>query len=296
MTSRLLRALAFNDEVRIMVIDAKELVAEAQRRHDTWQTATAALGRSLVGTALLAANLKGGDRLNVEIQGTGPLGRILCDGDATGHIRGFVEHPHVALELNEAGKIDVARGVGLPGTFSVRKYIEGSSEPFTGQVDLVSGELAEDFTYYMALSEQTPSAFGLSVLVDTDESVLAAGGFMIQMLPGASEETISALEARLQILGRFSDYLSQGLSLEALLKLLVGEADYKVLAKEPVGFRCQCTHDKLANALKLLGAAELKEMIEEDGGADLTCHFCRERYHFNESELQTLIDELESKE
>ncbi|EFR31657.1 Hsp33 family molecular chaperone HslO [Eremococcus coleocola] len=295
MTDQLMKALAFNQEVRLFVVKATETVEEAHQRHDTWQTATAALGRTLIATSLLAANLKGKDRLNVVVDGQGPLGRIMAEAYNDGRVRGFASQPHVALPLNAAGKIDVAGGVGLPGTLIVKKTIEDSLEPYVGQVPLVSGELGEDFTYYMAVSEQTPSAIGLSVLVAPDESVLAAGGFMIQVLPGASEETITALEDRLQALGRFSDLIDQGKSLEELADILVGAGNYRELDRQALSFHCPCSKGYYRNRLAMIGSQELKTIIAEDHGAEVVCHYCNEVYQFSESDLQAMVAEIEQR-
>lgn len=295
MTDQLMKALAFNQEVRLFVVKATETVEKAHQRHDTWQTATAALGRTLIATSLLAANLKGKDRLNVVVDGQGPLGRIMAEAYNDGRVRGFASQPHVALPLNAAGKIDVAGGVGLPGTLIVKKTIEDSLEPYVGQVPLVSGELGEDFTYYMAVSEQTPSAIGLSVLVAPDESVLAAGGFMIQVLPDASEETITALEDRLQALGRFSDLIDQGKSLEELADILVGAGNYHKLDQQPLSFHCPCSKDYYRNRLAMIGSQELKTIIAEDHGAEVVCHYCNEVYEFSESDLQAMVAEIEQR-
>lgn len=290
MTDQILKALAFDGQVRIFVLDLTNSVEEARRRHDTWHTATAAMGRTLVATSLLASNLKGEDRLSVEVLGEGPVGRIVADGDSVGNVRGYIQNPHVALELNAKGKLDVAGAVGLPGTLTVRKYITGAEEPFSGQVPLISGELAEDFTYYMAISEQTPSSIGLSVLVNPDESVAAAGGFMIQMMPGATEETIVELEKRINNLGRFSDLLDQKKPLEELLEILVGENNSQILDKHELAFYCPCSKERFANSLKMVGETELREMIEEDNGAETVCHYCNEHYHFSGEELERLIE------
>ena len=290
MTDQLLKALAFNDEVRVYIVNFKHTVQEAHQRHDTWHTATAALGRTLVATSLLGANLKGDDRLSVEILGEGPVGRIVTDGDSKGNVRGYIQNPHVALELNASGKLDVAGAVGLPGTLTVRKYITGRDEPFSGQVPLISGELAEDFTYYMAISEQTPSSIGLSVLVNPDESVQAAGGFMIQVLPGATEETISSLEKKIQTIGRFSDQLKQAQDLETLLTYLVGENNYKILEIADVAFYCPCSKERFGQQMQYIGKEELQAMIDEDHGAETVCHYCNEKYTFSKEELQAMID------
>ena len=290
MADQLLKALAYDGQVRVFGLDATDTVNEARERHETWHTATAVLGRSLAATALLAANLKGTDRLSVEIIGEGPVGRILADGDAHGNVRGYVTNPKVALELNDKGKLDVAAAVGLPGTLVVRKYI-GDSEPFAGQVPLVSGELAEDFTYYMALSEQTPSSIGLSVLVNPDETVAAAGGFMLQVMPGATDETIDALEKRIASLGRFSDELESSKSIEALLDLLVGEGNSEILDYLPIKFLCSCTKERFAQGLQSIGRKEIEAMIAEDQGAEVVCHYCNNHYDFTEDELKALLVE-----
>lgn len=290
MTDKLIRALAFGGEVKVYVINARDTVEEARRRHDTWRTATAALGRTLIGTALLAANLKGSDQLTTEITGTGPLGRILATSDAKMNLRGFVNNPQVALDANEEGKIDVKGAVGLPGTLKISKQI-ANYDPYIGQVPLVSGEIAEDFTYYMAVSEQTPSSIGLSVLVDKGDVVSQAGGFMIQLMPDATEETISALEERIGQLGRISDLLNSGLSLEQLLDRLVGEGNSKILDSLDVRFNCHCTKERFADGIKLLGKEDIQELIDEDHGAEVVCHYCNEVYDFSEEELEALLSE-----
>ncbi|MGO4929480.1 Hsp33 family molecular chaperone HslO [Fundicoccus sp. Sow4_D5] len=292
MTDQLLKALAYDGQVRVFVLDATKTVNEARERHQTWHTATAVLGRTLAATALLSANLKGTDRLSVEIIGEGPVGRVVTDGDAYGHVRGYVTNPEVALELNDQGKLDVAAAVGLPGSLIVRKYI-GDSEPFSGQVPLISGELAEDFTYYMAVSEQTPSAIGLSVLVNPDESVAAAGGFMIQVMPGATEETITAIEERIGSLGRFSDKLEEAESIESLLDLLVGENNSEILAYQDVKFLCSCSKERFTEGLKLIGRKEIEEMIIEDHGAETVCHYCNNHYQFSEEDLEAILVDKE---
>lgn len=289
MSDKLLRALAFDGQVKVYVIDAKETVEEARRRHDTWRTATAALGRTLIGTALLAGNLKGNDQLTTEITGEGPLEKILVTCDAKMNLRGFVNNPQVALDANEEGKIDVSGAVGLPGTLKISKQIE-QYEPYVGQVPLVSGEIAEDFTYYMAVSEQTPSSIGLSVLVDKGDVVSQAGGFMIQLMPDATEETITALEETIQNLGRISDLLSEGLSIEQLLDRLVGPGNSKILDYLDVQFNCHCSKDRFESGLKLIKEADLQEMIDEDHEAEIVCHYCNEHYHFTEDELINILN------
>lgn len=290
MADKLLRALAFDGQVKVYVIDARDTVEEARRRHDTWRTATAALGRTLIGTALLAANLKGKNQLTTEITGSGPLERIVATSDSNLNLRGFVNNPQVELDANSLGKIDVKGAVGLPGTLKISKQIE-NYQPYTGEVPLVSGEIAEDFTYYMAVSEQTPSSIGLSVLVDKGDIVSQAGGFMIQLMPDATEETITALEDKINNLGLISDLFESGLTIEQLLDRLVGEDNSKILDYLDVNFQCNCSKDRFAAGIKLLSEDDLQEIIDEDHGAEVVCHYCNEEYNFSESELISLMNE-----
>lgn len=295
MTDKRIRALAFDDMVRVVIINAQKSVQEAHDRHDTWHTATAALGRSLIGSALLASTLKGDDRLQVDIQGSGPIGRITVDVDGKGFIRAAIQNPHVALGLNEAGKIDVSGGIGLPGTLTVTKHIQ-DGQPYTGQVPLVSGELGDDFTYYMAVSEQIPSAVGVSVLVESDESVRAAGGFMIQMLPNATEEVIQEVEDRIAKLGLFSTLLDQGYSLVELLDKLVGEKNHRVISEEKVTYFCPCNKAYYADRLAVIGTDELKAIIEEDQQAEVVCHYCNTAYHYTLEELEEIYQSASDQE
>lgn len=288
MTNQLLTALAYGGQVRALVLDSTQIAQEAQQRHDTWHTATAALGRTLAAAILLGANSKGQERVRVEITGSGPVGNIIAEGDGKGNVRGFVSNPYVALELNAMGKLDVAKAVGLPGTLTVRKLL-GTKELFSGQVPLVSGELAEDFTYYMAVSEQTASCIGLSVLVNQDETVAASGGFMLQIMPGATEETIDDLEQRIAELARFSDLLESQTSLENLLDLLVGKGNSEIIAKTSVQFHCQNDKAHFEKGLLSIGKEEIEAIIEEDHGAEIVCHYCNDKFQFSEEELRDLL-------
>lgn len=291
MTDSLIKALAYNKEIRVYVIDATEMVEQARQLHDTWSTATAALGRTIIGTTLLGATLKNEqDKLTVRVQGDGPIGYMVADSNMYGETKAYIKNPHVSLELNEKGKIDVKGAVGTTGMLTVSKD-QGLKTPFTGQVPLISGELGEDFTYYMAVSEQTPSAFGLSVLVNPDDSVRVAGGFMIQVLPDASDETIDNLEKTIQQIPQISDSLDQGQSLETILSQLVGENNYKILEEIPVSYKCDCSKERFASAIVSLGKNEIQQMIDEDNGAEAVCHFCQKKYHFTKDELETLITE-----
>lgn len=288
MADSLLKALAYNDEVRIYVINATEMVEEARQLHDSWSVATAALGRSMIGTTLIGATLKNEqDKLTMRLQGNGPIGGVVVDANMHGQTKAYIQNPHVSLDLNDQGKLDVKGAVGTEGSLSITKD-QGLKQPFVGQISLVSGELAEDFTYYMAVSEQTPSSFGLSVLVNPDESVQVAGGFMIQVLPDVSEETLDQIEEMLKNLPQVSNILNEADSLELLLKELAGEDNYRILEEIPVSFKCDCSKERFADAIISLGKKEIQDMIDEDHGAEAVCHFCRSKYQFTEAELEDL--------
>lgn len=288
MTDSLLKALAYNDEVRIYVISATEMVEEARQLHDSWNVATAALGRSMIGTTLIGATLKNEqDKLTMRLQGNGPIGGVVVDANMHGQTKAYIQNPHVSLDLNDQGKLDVKGAVGTEGSLSITKDL-GLKQPFVGQISLVSGELAEDFTYYMAVSEQTPSSFGLSVLINPDESVQVAGGFMIQVLPDVSEETLDQIEEMLKNLPQVSNILNEADSLELLLKELAGEDNYRILEEIPVSFKCDCSKERFADAIISLGKKEIQDMIGEDHGAEAVCHFCRSKYQFTEAELEDL--------
>lgn len=291
MTDSLIKALAYNNEIRVYVINATDMVEEARKLHDSWSTVTAAMGRTMIGTTLLGATLKNEqDKLTVRINGDGPLGHIIADSNMHGETKAYVANPQVSLDLNDKGKLDVKGAVGTNGMLTVSKD-QGLKTPFSGQVPLISGELAEDFTYYMAVSEQTPSAFGLSVLVNPDESVRTAGGFMVQVLPGASDETIDELEKTIQQIPQISDTLDRDSNLESILIQLVGEDNYKILEEIPVSFKCDCSKERFADAIVSLGKGEIQQMIDEDGGAEAVCHFCRNKYPYTLEELEALKEE-----
>lgn len=292
MSDKLIKALAYNDEIRVYVVDATEMVKEAQRRHDSWNTATAALGRAMIGSTLLASGEKGDSKLTVRIDGNGPIGYIVVDSNAKGDTKGYIHNPQVSLELNEKGKLDVRGAVGTEGNLIVTKDI-GMKEPFVGQVPLISGELGEDFTYYLANSEQIPSAVGLSVLVNPDETVRTAGGFMIQVLPGASEKTLVSLEKTIANLPLVSDLMDSGKTPEDLLEILADEGKPRIIDEQPVQFKSDCSKERFGNSLVSLGEDDLKEMIEQDHGAEAVCHFCRTKYTFTEDELKEILSEIQ---
>lgn len=286
----LVKALAYDGEVRAYAVRTTDTVSEAQRRHDTWATASAALGRSMTASVMMGSMLKGNAKLTVKIDGDGPIGHILVDTNSEGEVRGYVANPKVDFPVNAKGKLDVRRAVGTNGTLTVVKDI-GLKEKFSGQVPLVSGEIGEDFTYYFVNSEQVPSAVGVGVLVNPDHSISAAGGFILQMMPGATEKTISEVEKNLQKVRAVSTLIQEGMSPEEILYELLGKENVEILDKRPVRFQCTCSKERFSNALISLGVDELQEMIDEDGKAEAQCHFCNEKYQFSREELEKLLAE-----
>ncbi|HDR7287445.1 redox-regulated molecular chaperone HslO [Bacillus cereus group sp. BfR-BA-00331] len=291
MKDYLVKALAFDGEVRAYSVRTTNTVSEAQRRHDTWRTASAALGRSLTAGTMMGAMLKGDQKLTIKVEGNGPIGPILVDAHANGDVRGYVTNPHVDFEGTEQGKLRVYQAVGTEGFVTVIKDI-GMREPFIGQSPIVSGELGEDFTYYFAVSEQTPSSVGVGVLVNGDDSILAAGGFILQIMPGAQEETISFIEERLQKILPVSTLIEQGLSPEELLYAVLGEDKVKVLETMDVQFNCTCSRERIESVLISLGKTELEQVREEEEETEVHCHFCNERYKFSKEDITNLIENL----
>lgn len=287
MNDYLVKALAYDGNIRAYAVRTTETVSEAQRRHQTWRTASAALGRTMTAGVMMGAMLKGEDKLTVKIDGGGPIGVILVDSNAKGEVRGYVTNPQIDFESNEHGKLDVRRAVGTSGTMSVVKDV-GLRDFFSGQVPIVSGELGEDFTYYFATSEQLPSSVGVGVLVNPDDSILAAGGFIFQLMPGTKEETISKLEERLKTIPPISKLVEKGLTPEEILEELFGKDHVKILETMPVRFECNCSKERFSDAIVSLGATEIDDMIKEDGQAEAHCHFCNEKYHFSKEELEQL--------
>ncbi|PFJ13340.1 Hsp33 family molecular chaperone HslO [Bacillus cereus] len=291
MKDYLVKALAFDGEVRAYSVRTTNTVSEAQRRHDTWRTASAALGRSLTAGTMMGAMLKGDQKLTIKVEGNGPIGPILVDAHANGDVRGYVTNPHVDFEGTEQGKLRVYQAVGTEGFVTVIKDI-GMREPFIGQSPIVSGELGEDFTYYFVVSEQTPSSVGVGVLVNGDDSILAAGGFILQIMPGAQEETIAFIEDRLQKIPPVSTLIEQGLSPEELLYAVLGEDKVKVLETMDVQFNCTCSRERIESVLISLGKTELEQVREEEEETEVHCHFCNERYKFSKEDITNLIENL----
>ncbi|MFF2912624.1 Hsp33 family molecular chaperone HslO [Paenibacillus sp. NPDC057934] len=288
---RLVRGTAFDGRVRAFAVRTTELVEELRRRHDTFPVATAALGRTVTAASMMGAMLKGQERLNINVKGNGPLGRVLAESNALGEVRGYVHNPHVHLPSNSVGKLDVAGAVGTEGFIEVIKDL-GMKEPYLGSVPIISGELGDDFTYYFAVSEQTPAAVGLGVLVDTDNSVIVAGGFIIQLLPGLTDAEITEIEQKLGAMPSVTALLEQGLEPEEMMRWLLPDA--VLLDELDVHFACQCSRERVEQTLISLGQHELERLIEEDEQAEVVCHFCNEAYQFNKEEMQAILDQATS--
>jgi len=293
MSDYLVRAIGFNGQVRAFAARTTATVAEAQRRHNTWPVVSAAMGRSMTVTVMMGAMLKGDNKLTVKIEGNGPIGSMVIDADANGDVRGFVQNGQVHFDLNEHGKLDVRAGVGNDGFITIVKDL-GLRDMFSSQTPIVSGEIAEDFTYYFATSEQVPSSVGLGVLVNPDNTILAAGGFILQIMPGCEEETIDILEKHLASIEPVSKMIEKGMTPEEILEVVFGqEGAVQILSSMPVKFQCQCSKERYGSAIIGLGVQEIQDMIDEMGQIETQCHFCLETYDFSKEELQGLIDEIQ---
>lgn len=290
MSDYLVRGVGEGGKFRVFAAVTTDLTEEARRRHDTWPVASAALGRSLTAGLLLGANLKGDDLLTLRVFGDGPLGAIVVTAGAKGEVKGYVQEPHVDLVSEVAGKLPVGKAVGR-GIFYVTKDM-GLKEPFTGSVELVSGEIGEDVAQYLLTSEQTPSAVALGVLVAPEGRVAASGGLIIQLFPDAEEGVLTCLEQSLNKLPPVSTLVNRGLTPEEIVTEATGGLKVQYLEKTPVSFKCTCSRDRIKGILVAMGEAEIKKIMEEQGEAEVRCHFCGDYYTFKASELEGILLEL----
>lgn len=285
----LVRMIATDGHVKAVSITAKGLTERARTIHRLAPLATAALGRALMAASLMGCQLKEEKgAVTLTVKGGGPLGTVMAVSDKDGNVRGYVGDGSVELPLKAPGKLDVGAGVGRNGSLTVIKDI-GLKEPYVGTVPLVSGEIAEDVTSYFATSEQVPTACALGVLVDTDCSVSQAGGYLIQLLPGATDEEIDRVEQGVARLGAVTAALECGLDGEGLLREALADFRLEVLERAAVEYRCTCSRQRMERALISLGAKDLRTLIDEQGDADLTCQFCDKSYHFTKPELEGLF-------
>lgn len=291
----LVKAIGFENSIRVLAINSTNLVNEAQKMHDIWPTVSAAFGRTLTFAAMYGSMLKGEEKVTIKVEGNGPIGQMVVNTNAKAEVKGYISgNRHCHFQYN-SGKLNVAMAVGNQGYIHVIKDL-GLKDYFTGSSPIVSGELAEDFTYYFTVSEQTPSAVGLGVLVNPDNSVEASGGFIIQVMPNTPEEVIVKLENVLKTIKPASQMISDGYSPEKIIETIFGEDDYKILEKIDANYVCDCSREKFQTGISMLNTDEIQAMIEEDNGCEAVCHFCMSKYKFNEEELQEVINSKEKKE
>ena len=292
MADEFVRAMTADGYVKAVAVTGRDLVERARNIHTLLPMATAALGRALLGASMLGDMLKEQKgSLTLQIKGGGPLGTVLAVSDYEGNVRGYVQNPHVELMEKHQGKLDVGAAVGITGTLTVIKDI-GLKEPYVGSIGLFSGEIADDLAMYFVESEQIPTACALGVLVGTDQSVTSAGGYLIQLLPGASDDIIDKIEAGVHRVGSVSHALEGGLDGEGLLRAVLSDFQLEILEKHPVEYRCYCSRDRVTRALISMGREELSSLIQEQGQADLTCQFCDKVYHYSQEQLEKLLAEM----
>ena len=292
MEDKITNFLAYDGRIGITCIKSTSMVEEARKIHDLSPVATAAFGRLLTMTALMAVEMKNEqDKITIEIKGNGPIGGMLTTANNVPEVKGYVINPYVDLPLNEFGKLDVGGAVGQDGYIHVIKDI-GLKEPYIGVSNLTSGEIADDFTNYFVSSEQRQAAVALGVLVDKN-GVREAGGYLITPMPDATDEDISNVEKGIFEAGAISKMLDEKLSLIDIAKKVTGDKSIKVIedCKVP-GYKCDCSKEKMTNALMSIGKKELKDIIEEDGKAELVCHFCNKKYQFNKEELEDILKQI----
>lgn len=284
----MIRATAAKGQVRAFAATTRDTVEFARASHNTSPVATAALGRLLTGSAMMGAMMKGDkDLLTIKIEGDGPIGGMTVTADSKGNVKGYAFHPEVMLPPNDKGKLDVGGALGV-GVLTVIKDM-GMKEPYVGQTILVTGEIAEDLTYYFATSEQTPSSVALGVLMNRENTVRQAGGFILQMMPGVSEEVVSGLEKRLSQMVSVTALLDEGRTPEEILKHVLGDLDLEILDQMPVRFSCNCSKERIEKALVSVGRQELQQMIDEGKTIEVNCHFCSRHYPITVEELKELL-------
>ncbi len=288
MNDYMIRATAADGQIRAFAATTKEMVETAKNAHNTSPIATAALGRLMTAAAMMGSDLKGeGELLTLRIEGDGPIGGLLVTADGKGDVKGYAFNPDVMLPPNAQGKLDVGGSLGL-GVLSVIKDI-GLKEPYVGQTQLITGEIAEDLTYYFATSEQVPSSVALGVLMNKDNTVRQAGGFIIQLLPGASDEIIDRLEAKLSGISSITSLLDAGKTPEKILTDILGEFGLEILKKMPVQFHCDCERSRVEKAIISIGRKEIQDMIDEGKEIEVNCQFCNKHYKFSVDELGEML-------
>ena len=284
----IVRATAAQQQLRVFAITSRDLVEQGRKIHNTSPVATAALGRLLTAGAMMGSMMKGNkDVLTLQIECGGPIGGVTVTADANANVKGYVNQPNVIIPANKDGKLDVSGAIG-PGFLNVIRDI-GMKEPYNGQVHLVSGEIAEDLTYYYATSEQIPSSVGLGVLLDKENFVKQAGGFIIQVMPFAEDEVIDKVEESLKHIHSVTSLLEQGMTPEDMLHHLLGDLDLEILDRMPAQYACNCSKERVANAIASIGKADLEDMIQAGETIETNCQFCGSHYYFTTEELKSFL-------
>jgi len=289
MEDHIIRATAADGAIRAFAAVTTEMVRQAHAIHKTSGVASAALGRTLTSVAMMSRMMKNEqDVLTIQIKGDGPLGGIVVVSDANSNVRGYVHNPQVYMPPNASGRFDVGQAVGKSGYLNVIKDM-GLKEPYVGQVNLMSGEIGEDIAYYFAASEQIPTVVALGELINTDESIAVAGGYIIQLMPEADEEIVEYLEDKIFFADFVTTMLTDGLEPSQILERLLGEKGLCINERLPCRYHCNCSRERMERNLVTLGADEILEMADEQHGAELLCHFCNKKYYFSEDELRSLV-------
>ena len=293
MNDQLVRAMTKDGFVKAVAVTTRQLTERARQIHKTLPTATAALGRLLAAASMMGNMQKVDDgSITLQIKGGGPLGTLLAVSDAEGNVRGWVEHPQISLLEKYRGKLDVGAAVGNDGTLTVIRDLR-MKDPYIGSVQLVSGEIAEDITQYFAQSEQTPTACALGVLIDTDQSVRAAGGYLVQLLPGAPDDVIDRLEAGVQAAGAATAMLDGGLDAAGMLQKVLSGFEVEILETQPVEYRCYCTRRRVESTLISLGRDELEQVVRDGETLHVDCQFCDHVYDFTPQDVAALLHALD---
>lgn len=286
---KIIKTITESGSFRAYVLDATETVKTAQEKHQTLSSSTVALGRTLIANLILAANQKGDSKVTVKVIGNSSFGHVISVADTNGQVKGYIQNKGVDIKKTATGEVLVGPFMGQGHFVVITDY--GTGNPYTSTTPLITGEIGEDFAYYLTESEQTPSAVGLNVLLDENDQVKVAGGFMLQVLPGAKEEEIARFEKRIQSMPAISTLLESDDHINALLTAIYGDDSYKVLSEEEIGFVCDCSRERFEGALITLGKEELEAMAKEDHGAEITCQFCETTYTFTEEDLEGLIND-----
>lgn len=288
MKDYMIRAIAAGGQVRAFAADTRETVEYARAAHNTSPVVTAGLGRLLTAGSMMGSMMKGErDVLTLKAEGSGPVGHYLVTADSHGNVKGYAANPDVILPANAAGKLDVAGSLGV-GLLTVIKDL-GLKEPYTGTCELITGEIADDITYYFATSEQTPSSVGLGVLMTKENTVNVAGGFIIQIMPDATEETISAVEEKITSIISVTGMLEKGMTPEDILQYILGDLELEILDKTEVAFVCDCSKEKVSKALAAINKEDLQGIIDDGEDIEIKCHFCNKTYGYSVEEMEKML-------